>query len=535
MMKRICAFVFLIIILCSCSSPEPAAPPKEADATLEAAGEDLIQPQPGKSVSISTRPPKTLNPLLNEDITVDRALRLIFDSLARIDEFQKPAPSLAEWFVFSEDGLTLTLKLKDGLVWHDGEGITAYDIEYSINTIKAAGENTIYKKNVTNINSCTVTDYLTVDIVFNSVYGGNSYSLDFPIIPMHYYGGTPDNMHPIGSAAYKFDYFEKDKEIGLVSNTAYPEKPLIDQIIISITPNIDADRTSFEHGIIDAMTSDLVDLGKFRSSKEINITHYNTMYYDFIGFNYKNPVFSDVNIRKAIAHIISKEEIIESVYLGRATPTLMPVNPNSWLYDTDLADFNFNATLSQELIQASGYALDGDGFLSKDIEGTKHSLNFRILVNEENGERSKIAALLQKNLESVNVKGEIIEVPFEEYVQKINNREFDILVGGYNLSIFPDLTFLFETSSTASGTNIFSYSNPEMDSRLAAVRGSRNDTELKANTKALQQFMAQDIPCISLVFRNAALLTDTNIYGEIMPTVNNVFNNIHLWFVYEEE
>ncbi len=525
-----------LIILCSCGAAEEKNTEEESLPEVVVQTEVLKEPQANKDITVSMRTPKTLNPLLNEDITVDRTCKLIFEDLLTIDEFQKPMPNLAESYKFSEDGLVITVVLKNDILWHNGEHLTAYDVEFSINTIKSAGDGSIYKKKITNINSCNVVDDRTINIVYNSVYGGNAYSLDFPIIPKSYYGVEHDSLKPVGCGAYKFEYYERDKEMTLVANENYFKgKALIDKIFVYLTPNIEADKTSFEHGIIDVITSNIVDLGKYRGSMETNYTAFNTMYYDFIGFNYDNPVFSDKNIRKSIAHIISKDEIIESVYLGHALSTLMPINPNSWLYEPELSDFNFNSKLSEELIIESGYTAGEEGILTKTTETGKLTLNFRILVNLENAERVKLADILKKNLAAIGVKSEIINVPFEEYNSKIANREFDIIIGGYNLDVFPDLTFLFETSSIEKGTNIFKYSNPEMDAKLSMVRSSKNDQELKANIKDIQRLIAEEIPCISIVFRNSALLTNKNIYGEIMPTINNVYNNIQQWFVYDEE
>lgn len=97
------------------------------------------------------RNPTSLNPLLNNDRTVNQVLNLVFDSLFVLNEEEKPVENLVESYAYSDTGSYMTLTLKKNILFHDGEELHADDVVYSIDTIKGAPDDSIYKVNVKKI------------------------------------------------------------------------------------------------------------------------------------------------------------------------------------------------------------------------------------------------------------------------------------------------------------------------------------------------------------------------------------------------
>ena len=112
-----------------------------------------VSPVNGGTLNLTMRQPKTLNPLINDDITVDSILHLVFETLFVLDENQKPTPNLADSYSFSEDGLTLTINMKNNMYWQDGTSISAEDVIFSLDTIRNSPEGSLYKNVLRNISS----------------------------------------------------------------------------------------------------------------------------------------------------------------------------------------------------------------------------------------------------------------------------------------------------------------------------------------------------------------------------------------------
>ena len=132
------------------------------------------------------RMPKTLNPLVNEDITVDNILKLIFEPLFTIDsETLKPIPNIASDYSIEEGGKTVSITIRDYIYWHDGKQLTAKDVIFSLDTIRAT-ENSLYKSALNNVASYSNKGNKVI-INYTEPYSFFMYNLCFPIIPSHYY------------------------------------------------------------------------------------------------------------------------------------------------------------------------------------------------------------------------------------------------------------------------------------------------------------------------------------------------------------
>ena len=150
------------------------------------AKEEIQNPVEGGELALSMRMPKTLNPLVNEDITVDNILKLIFEPLFTIDsETLKPIPNIASDYSIEEGGKTVSITIRDDIYWHDGKQLTAKDVIFSLDTIRAT-ENSLYKSALNNVASYSNKGNKVI-INYTEPYSFFMYKLCFPIIASHYY------------------------------------------------------------------------------------------------------------------------------------------------------------------------------------------------------------------------------------------------------------------------------------------------------------------------------------------------------------
>ncbi|NLI89948.1 MAG: peptide ABC transporter substrate-binding protein [Epulopiscium sp.] len=460
-------------------------------------------------IKISMRNPSTLNPILNMDETVDRALKIVFSFLVDFNENDEPVPNLAKSWSLAEGGTVVDIKLDTSIKWHDGESLKADDVIYTLKTIQEA-ENSPYKPCVKNILSYTASSEDTVTIVYKEPFSGYAHGLYFPVIPSHI---EDLSFNPIGTGPYALESFSNNRNMLLKNNNSYFKgSPKIEEIEVIFSPDTESDLNSFDQGLIDVVSTDVIDWEKYAKNKKSNINEYMTLNYDYIGINFNKPALQEVKTRQALLYASNREYILEKIYLYHGQVVDVPVSPSSWLYNQDLVMYESNVDKAKELLEGN-------------------TLELNLLVNKDNRQRMSVASALQKMYKDVGITLNIIEASEEEFMEKVQSRQFDLFLGGWNLSIIPDLSFAFHSSYGQAATNYGNYSNEQMDSILREAFNARSNEELREEYLKMQTHFSEQLPYISLYFRTAALLTNEKIKGDINPHHMNQYQNIHMWYI----
>lgn len=488
------------------------------DPDISEAGDTELVPEPDKAppkvqhdgnIRIAIRNPKTLNPILNMDKTVDQTLKLVFDTLVDFNGQDEVVPNLAKSWVMSGEGTVLDLQLDSSIKWHDGMPLTGEDVVYSIKMIQEAPESP-YKSSVKNILSYTAMESNGVRIVYNEPFSGYAETLYFPIVPAH---GESLGTNPIGTGAYAFESSVTNREMLLKHNPNYFKgTPNIEQIKVLFSPDDESDLYSFDQGLIDVVSTDVIDWEKYAKNKKSNINEYITLNYDYIGMNFNKPMFQDINLRQGLLYGTNREYLLEKFYLYHGEVTDVPVSPKSWLYEPKSNKYQADVDMAKELL--------------KDTEVT-----LELLVNKDNVQRMNVAQALKKMYKDIGVTLEILEVEEEVFVERVKNRQYDLFLGGWDLSIIPDLSFAFHSAYASEGTNYGNYVDEKMDSLLKETFSAKSNQQLKDAYSKLQLHISEQLPYLSLHFRTSALITNEKIKGEIKPHHMNIYQNIHEWYI----
>ena len=543
-MKKRILFLFMAIsiALSGCVQREEAVEQEETqqETTIEQNQTQQISqgPQSGGELRLAIRSIQTLNPLLNQDKTVDSILRLIYEPLVTIDGSYEPTANIAESWRFTEDGLSVIVNLKSGLLWHDGSEITAQDVAFSIDTIQSADDNSVYKECGEHIAGYTVTGTYDITIDFIDNFSGNIYYLSFPLISSAYYRGenvmeSDKNMEPLGNSLFQVDTYVPAKELNLKqAANSFGKTAYVDTIKALVVLDKTTELYAFDQGILDAIVSSETELGKYENENETHSYEFATNYVDFIGFNFNNSILSDKNVRKAVAYCVPKDNLIESVYLSHAVAAQTPMNPSSWLYESNTKKYSYNLQGARDYLELSNWTdTNGDQVRDRTTNEYQETLSLSILVNSENTERVQIAYRMEEEMEAVGFDITVIEEPYEIYAQRLAEKNFDIFIGGWELSIVPDFSFMFSTQGSG---NYISYSTEQMDTLLYAAYTAIGRDNIKSAYSQLQVYIAEELPYVTLVFRNAGLFTQTRVHGDIEPTESNRYNNIENWYILEE-
>ena len=548
----------ILILLTSCNIVENISQ-TEDDSLEESFDSSEFEPEYGGHIILPITKINSLNPLTVNNESYFYFSKLIFESLFDFDKNFNVIKELAEDYTFKSDNV-VSIRLKDNVYWHDGEKLRAEDVAFTINTIKYANNETAYKKmwkefvgdysysNLNRIVDAKVIDDLTIEIWFDNGVGNKLEILTFPIIPRHKFVDGAENVQayqkalneenyiPVGTGPYKFVSFQKSKSIELVYNEDYRKgRPYIEKITGKILRDKDLVLTAFEAGQVDIALSTGFDWDKFNENTSVRIIEFVSQGCEFLGFNFRKEFFNKygAELRKAIAYGIDRQAIIESVFFGHATQSDLPIHPDSWVLSGSSNIYGFNMDKARQELEKLGWEdRDLDGYY-EDEDGK--DITLRLITNSYNPLRQKTADLIVENLNQLgihvvkdypdNIPDNLTEKDIAEQwnnvKEKISKGDFDIALLGWNLSPVPDLTFAFP---------YIGYNNDVMNEALAQLNSSNEEGKLKAHER-VQSIILQDLPYISLFFKNQALLINNKIRGNIDPTFYDIYRNIEEWYI----
>lgn len=544
-------------------------------------GEEIVyEPAFGGTLTVPISYVKTLNPLLNKDLNMFHFNKLIFEGLFDFDESLKVQPVLAEGYEINEDGRIIRIKLKENVTWHDGKAFTAEDVEFTINTLKYGATissyrdllSSIYKpaqpRDIQHILNIKVIDEYNIEIYFDRSYSNALESLIFPIIPKHQFvlaNMEDENAYeralamedyiPIGTGPYQFDSYETLKNLNLTVNSYWWNgKPYIKNITGKILSDNEVAITSFE-----AMQTDIAlalgpDWDKYSQEGEKKVYPFKSQNYVFLGFNFADPLFQGEKgnvIRKAIAYGLNRENIIQKLYLNHGTAVDVPIPPQSWLISDTANTYSHNIEKAKELLRKSGWVdTNNDGILEDESGNT---LTIHLLTNSYKETRRNTAYMIvddlkkvgieviidkvlegEKNVNLDNITEADMENQWQAVVKKIAERDYEMTLLEYQLSYIPDLAFLYHSAAIQTGTNITSYQNEEMDTLINAAFSASSLEQKKEIYEQIHALIVEDLPFVSLYFKDSALLVQDRIKGDIKPQSFNIYYNISEWFIPKE-
>lgn len=569
-LRKTISFILIILLLLNitgCTSDDTEKELKDENINEEVS----YEPVEGGEIVVPLTNLSTLNPLMTENISYYHFSKLIFEGLFDLGNNLNIIPKLAQDYNIINEGKTISIRLRKDIKWHDGADFNANDVAFTINTLKYAKDissyNNMFKASVgiakqSDINMITevkILDDYNMEINFADTSSNNLELLTFPIIPQHLFKDAKnpfamalelENFLPIGTGPYKFEKYEKLKNINLISFEQYWDgKPYITNILGKVLEDDKLILTAFETGQLSIASSLGIDWDKYKSNKRINVVEYISNNYEFVGFNFEKEIFqgeSGLAIRKAINYGIDRQAIISKIYLGHASQIDVPIHPDSWLLTNDANTYGYSLEIAKGILnEAKWIDRDNDGILENE-EGEK--LSIKILTNSYNQLRLNTSEMIVEDLSKLgfevvkdyynlpldNPTDEEVAKQWEEINLKINAGDFDLVVLGWEMAIIPNLSNMFHSSQVIEGDNFIGYNNEKMDELLLKSNKANNREYKKSTYGYLQGLIVNDLPYVSLFYKNKALLVDSKIIGDLNPTFFNPFNGLKDCFIPED-
>jgi len=362
-------------------------------------------------------------------------------------------PGLAESWTGSEDGLTYTYILREGLKWSDDTPLTAEDVAWTINTSR--DQVWLNHSAVTANLTATAIDDRTVEIT-SSVPDPKLPTMDVYIVPKHIWEEpaaddvtTYEALDGVGSGPFTLKEWKPGQEWTMVANPNYWQgEAAIDQVVFRLYTNGGAMAAALENGEIDAAHNVPAELFVDMAGTDGIVTvageqggftelAMNGMAGE-IGDGH--PALLDIDVRHAVARAINREELFERVALGIGTQRdTLGTSPNLEWNPEIPADqqLGYDPAKANELLDNGGY-LDTDGDGVREMPDGSQSLTFRYAERSESTQAAGIRELVTGWLAEVGIATEVSVFDDTQLTDVVASGEYDIFVWGWTPFVDPD-------------------------------------------------------------------------------------------------
>jgi peptide/nickel transport system substrate-binding protein len=395
-----------------------------------------------------------LNPIFTSNNPFDKDIHaLMYEKFIYIDRKGDPEPGIAKSWEKNSDK-EYTFKLYDNLYFHDGEKVTADDVEFTFNTaIKLAEEhelNTIGQA-LSGVKVEAVNDS-TVKFTLSEVSATFFEAVSVYIVPEHYFSQVNAdrllysflNEKPIGSGPYKIIRRETDKVV-LEASENYNNTPKIKYYEYRLFTSFDTLSLAYYNNLLDTVSHAYFYGDNFR-----DINHSFKEYLlpiptrKRVIFMNTRDSMENIALRQAINYLIDKESLLNNSEVSGEV-IYSPINEESWAYSDDFIKYEYSVEEANKKFIEAGYKYNEDTGYYQDDQGKILALTLSYLDNDIN---RQLAKELKKQLEEHGVMLDIEEdaMNYEDISRKvIATRDFDLLLYEIETTVDPDQYNLWHT------------------------------------------------------------------------------------------
>ncbi len=491
----------LVLTLAACGSndqPAPSEEPAEQTSETTETRDTLIY---GTSTDAAS-----LDPHVQNDSHSEQIVAMLYSTLVRFEPDGEIVGDLAENWSVSEDDLTWTFELKEGVKFHNGKELTAHDVKGTYDRFMAddADATRLVVQNLTQMFvSVDVIDEYTVSITTDEPYGpmlallsNRSLAVMDPDIIAEHGASTGDFMESsIGTGQFKITKWTKDEEIIVERFEDYfGENAKLQTVHIRVIPEAASRVIALETGEID-MTNQFPaeDLDRLENDPNINVNLTPSVGGRLFRFGANHPIIAEPLVRQAIVHAIDRQGIIDGMFPGMSYPSTSVLTPVVWGY-TDLGVIERDTDKAKDLLAQAGYP---DGF------------DMKIVTTPRYEKGVELAEVLSAQLSEVGINAEIEVLEWSVILplwSGVGPEEFDqpMFIMGAGTSMMDadgGLRGLYTTTETGTNERNYGfYSNDEVDELIFAAMKETDLDERRALYERAQEILYLEDPMGVMLF-----------------------------------
>ncbi|HEX7039999.1 MAG TPA: ABC transporter substrate-binding protein [Trueperaceae bacterium] len=434
----------------------------------------------------------------------------IYDGLVELNADLAVEPALAESWTVSDDGLTYVVKLREGVRFHNGRTMTADDVVYSYERIVDPDTASPQASRFSAVASAVATGQYEVTFTLSQPFAPFVSNLaNLYVVPHEVVEEFGDlQQHAVGTGPFMLDEIVPDTYVSLVKNPDYYREgqPVLDGLRYNIVPEASTRAAGMRTGAYQLIPDvDPATAETLRGVPGVELLGVQDLAYTLLGLNVSREPFDDPRVRMAINYAIDRAEIVDAVYFGNAVPG-GPLSPGLTEWALDTGEFPCYATdldMARQLLAEAGYP---DGFETEILTfGT-----IQVVTDT--------AQVLQAQLAEIGIDANVNVAEFGQFVQDWTNSNFDMFVSLNGGSSDPD-GYLHRTFITGGSTNVFEYSDPEVDEWLEAGRTTTDQAARYEIYADLQRKLACEGPIVHIAYGTLFTAIADEVEGfQQMPT-----------------
>ena len=485
-----------------------------------------------------------LNPELESQAVVVWLSQMTMAYLFRYDHQNRMVPELASVIPtvanggISRDGLTITLHLRSGVKWSDGEPFDADDVIFSVNVMNNSANNVVSRDGFDHITKMDEPNKDTVVVHLREPYGEIvpvlfSTSNGFAVLPKHLLGSLPDinkapyNDLPVGIGPFRYAAWKRGDAVELEANPYYWRgRPRLQRVIMKIIPDRNTALTQLQTGEIDLwFPFGGVFLSRVQAIPSVNVIRQPAYAYNEIALNVKNPALADPTVRQALRLATDRKTLRDKVGHGVgilqdvAAPLVDPAVPK------DIPFVAYDPDKANALLDRDGWVRGSDGVRSKN--GVR--LFFDVATSSGTPDVDTQVELIRSWWKAIGVdlsvqhyQSAMLFAP-ESEGGILYSGKFDIALLGWFTPVPIDPFNLYSCKMfPPTGQNVGRYCDPKVDALFAEMRGTYDYDRYKTDLGKVLRLIADDVPVIVQTGRE-------NIFGYNKDLKNFNPNNVSVF------
>ncbi|HYK19445.1 MAG TPA: ABC transporter substrate-binding protein [Pyrinomonadaceae bacterium] len=453
----------------------------------------------------------------------ERVRTLMFNSLVKKNEKFDYVGELASDIKHSDDGLTYTFTLHDGVKFHDGRTLSSSDVKYTLDLVFSSnfGKSASFYEGTgadkhSRIKSVEAPDQRTIVVTLIKPWVGLLSNLvPVAIIPKDSY--ESQKTHPLGTGPFKFVNYDNVQQVCDVE--AFPEywdgAPKLKAVRVRVISDMNALQSELQSGRVDmaplptSLSPDAVK--RLERDPNLQVKTFPGSNVNLLTINTSSPPLDNVKVRQAIAYAIDRESLIRDLLqgLGKIAHSIIP--EESWAYSPGQT-YSYDPAMAKKLLDEAGFRdPDGDGPKMRFDKPVVYKLSGSSLAGRQ------YAGVIQNYCKNVGIPVDIQTAEQNTFLDELRRGNFQIAysqwVGGNQDPIF--YKDLFATSEiptqTRASRNRSRYSNKELDALVEeAVNTLDRQKDRELYTK-IQDIISRDVPVFPLWYQSNVVIAKKNV------------------------
>lgn len=437
-------------------------------------------------------------------------------------------PYLAESWEFLNDGRTIEFRLRDDVVFHDGTPMNADAVKFSFDRLLSEEMGAPGASFAGTLQETEVIDDYTVRLHYEDVYAPALLNLSTTFLGIISPTAVEElgdsySQRPVSAGPFKIREVVSGDRIVLERFEEYAWAPAfyenqgaarLETITFQVVPDDATQLLLLQTRGIDIASAPprdvarLIERGQVGEGQELNLYTWLAAGIRYLGqTSCCGRLTENPDIRRAVAHAINREEIVDAALEGFAEPITGLFSPSTWGYDPDMTGFPHDPEISREILRELGYSDGADGFMT--LDGQPLTL---VLWTYTTPEYQRVSQIVQAQLADAGINVDLQQLESSTLLANTRNAEHDLLLIAYGWSDAGILSFFFGSDRLESSNRVH-FARDDVDELLRLGNATIDPDERFAVYQELQRLILDEAPWVPLYAVQGLTLARSEVQG----------------------